>query len=54
MFISFDIWNQVIKHLTDNRLIPQGVALLLQQVSLQNDWFNRGLREDTIRGDVTF
>lgn len=52
IFICLDVWTQVIKHLTDNHIIPWCVAL--QQVSLYNYWFNRVLGEDTIRADVTF
>lgn len=54
MLICSDVWNQVIKHLTDNRIIFWCATLLLQWVSLWNYWFNRILSEDTITVDVTF
>lgn len=54
MLICSDVWNQVIKHLTDNRIILWCATLLLQQVSLWDYWFNINLSEDTITVDVTF
>lgn len=54
MLICSDVWNQVIKHLTDNRIIFWCATLLLHRVSLRNYWFNRILSEDTITVDVTF